>query len=585
MKFLPIVIRELLVASRRVATYRNRFWVPLLGILISFVVVTAVESRGLGGAVQQGRTLFSALAILGLIHALFVGVRVTADCLSVEKRDGTLGLLFLTDLSGVDVVFGKLAATSLNSIYGLLALVPILAIPLQMGGVSGLLFFLVVLCLLNALFLSLATGILVSALSFHDRKAMVAAVLTMIVLSGGPYAVVVYVETLEAAVPHALRSLAWLGLLLSPISPFLIATSTEVMGLTLNQMLVTVGLGGGLSFPVTLLASHGMAWGFLFVASRLVVGFVRQEGRITWVQRLTAGMHRLIYGSESVRRAHRQRYLELNAFSWLTSREPLKTKYVWIFVGAIILIYLSNLRSQGDVMFDDRTLIPLGFIIHAFLKIWIASEACYRIAEDQRIGALELVLSTPLGPLEIVKGQFIALWRQFGGAMIVLVFFELVLIFGFATESRENSGFRTRSIYLGAVVILVIDCLLIGWVAMWNGVRLGMANRAIARTVMMFLVVPWFLYLVAALGIDALQGLLAPGGLLTLGFAWLGRPEWRLDIAWSPIGTQGRVLLWVMVGGLYGAVHALKVSRSALLENLRECVANFRGADESDRQV
>jgi hypothetical protein len=40
-----------------------------------------------------------------------------------------------------------------------------------------------------------------------------------------------------------------------------------------------------------------------------------------------------------------------------------------------------NLKSQGDVMFDDRTLIPLGFIVHAFIKVWIASEACYRIAE------------------------------------------------------------------------------------------------------------------------------------------------------------------------------------------------------------
>ena len=73
---------------------------------------------------------------LAFLGCLFSGVFLTADSLSGEKREGTLGLLFLTDLKGYDVVFGKLIATSLNGFYALLAIFPVLALPLVMGGVT-----------------------------------------------------------------------------------------------------------------------------------------------------------------------------------------------------------------------------------------------------------------------------------------------------------------------------------------------------------------------------------------------------------------------------------------------------------------
>ena len=53
--------------------------------------------------------LFGVLTGTAVLYCLLSGVRSTADCLSVEKREGTLGLLFLTDLKGYDVVLGKLA--------------------------------------------------------------------------------------------------------------------------------------------------------------------------------------------------------------------------------------------------------------------------------------------------------------------------------------------------------------------------------------------------------------------------------------------------------------------------------------------
>src|SRR5216110_3582582 len=134
MTFLPIVDRELRVTARRRSIYRVRLAVALTAMLLAGIILVV----NLGAPQHQlGRHVFEGLSVLSFIYCLFSGRISTADCLSEEKREGTLGLLFLTDLKGYDVVLGKLAATSLHAFFGLLAIFPILGLPLLMGGVSG----------------------------------------------------------------------------------------------------------------------------------------------------------------------------------------------------------------------------------------------------------------------------------------------------------------------------------------------------------------------------------------------------------------------------------------------------------------
>src|SRR5689334_8341494 len=134
MPFLPIVERELRVASRRPGTYRMRFLAGVAVMSLWFVLLVGTD---MAVPAQRGRHLFNALGVLTLGFSMFAGVFLTSDCLSEEKREGTLGLLFLTDLKGYDVVLGKLAATSLDAFFWLLAVFPILGLPLLIGGVSG----------------------------------------------------------------------------------------------------------------------------------------------------------------------------------------------------------------------------------------------------------------------------------------------------------------------------------------------------------------------------------------------------------------------------------------------------------------
>src|SRR6185295_8431791 len=72
-------------------------------------------------------------------------------------------------LKPYDVVLGKLAVSSLTGLYGLVVLVPILAILMLCGGVTMADFGRLVLALLNVLFFGLSLAMLVSALCWYGR--------------------------------------------------------------------------------------------------------------------------------------------------------------------------------------------------------------------------------------------------------------------------------------------------------------------------------------------------------------------------------------------------------------------------------
>src|SRR5215475_4386298 len=133
MTFLPIVARELRVASRRRVTYWVRIGAALAVIIIG-TWVFLMEQREAPGDISK--VLFGVLTGSALLYSLLSGIRDTADCLSSEKREGTLGLLFLTDLRGYDVVIGKMTANSLNAFYGILAVLPIFGVPILMGDIT-----------------------------------------------------------------------------------------------------------------------------------------------------------------------------------------------------------------------------------------------------------------------------------------------------------------------------------------------------------------------------------------------------------------------------------------------------------------
>src|SRR5438552_2439073 len=296
MTFLPIVQRELRAAARRKSTFRIRSWTAILAIIVSFFSLTFLWlARGRG---SLGNPLFTYLTSYAFGLCLLAGVFLTADCLSEEKREGTLGLLFLTDLQGYDVVLGKFVAMLVNALYGLLALLPITAIPLLLGGVTGVEFWRTALALVNALFVSLAAGIFISAWARDAQRAMGAALGLILAL--------------VAALP-ALASLGSLGRLARPLS-FLAWLSPFYSFSYAGAALYYAHAG---KFWGTLAASHALGWMFLSLASaRLPHRW--QEGVVAakpaaWVDRWL----RRSRGSSEKRAKVRRELLPINPILWL----------------------------------------------------------------------------------------------------------------------------------------------------------------------------------------------------------------------------------------------------------------------------
>ena len=186
MALLPVVERELRVASRRPGTYWGRVASGGIGVLL-FVYILLTDRLGsllMGSPI--GHRAFNALFYLGILSSLFAGTSQTSDAIASEKRDGTLGLLFLTDLKAWHIALGKLAASSIGSVYWLLSFFPVMAFCLLMGGISGGEFVRSILTLVMTLGLSLAVGLAVSTFSRESMRAAGRANLMLVLLAFGP---------------------------------------------------------------------------------------------------------------------------------------------------------------------------------------------------------------------------------------------------------------------------------------------------------------------------------------------------------------------------------------------------------------
>src|ERR1043165_114884 len=158
MPALPIIERELRVASRKGETYWSRSGVLLgLGLLwIPALMGTFGTTTELNNFVFNGM-LWAGFAV-SCLACLF-----SADAISRERREGTFGLLFLSRVSAADVLLGKLGSSGFKSLCMLAAFLPMLMIPVLAGGVTSGEAFREGLVLLNTFWFSLCVGLWASA--------------------------------------------------------------------------------------------------------------------------------------------------------------------------------------------------------------------------------------------------------------------------------------------------------------------------------------------------------------------------------------------------------------------------------------
>jgi len=466
MTLLPIVARELRVAARRRETYWTRLSLVIAAIFMGGVIFVFTVGFPTN---LTGRVIFQCLAGLLFLYCLVYGRRATADSISFEKREGTLGLLFLTDLKGHDVVLGKLAATSTRGFYGLIAVFPVLAVPLLLGGITNGEFWRMVLVLVNTFLFSLAVGIFGSALSRDFRHAMGANLALLVICMG-----------LGPAVGFALDYFSGLfipGLFFSCTAYSFYLCSEAQYALQAKNFWWSLGV------------THGLTW-FLIVLASWVVPRAWHDQPASERKGMWRGFwQRWKYGPISNKSAVRQQLLNENPFYWLASRVTRKTAHVWTFLFLMAVWWLVGWAVSGSVWFDPSVAILTVLMLNCTFKIWITIEAGQQLAEDKRAGAFELLLTVPLKVQEILRGQLLALRRQFALPLVVVIFAELLLM---ALVSRHPNEYAA-SFWLAGMTMLLLDIIALTCVGMATALTAKSHNHATFSSVTRVLGLPWAL--------------------------------------------------------------------------------------------
>lgn len=517
MTLLPIVERELRTASRRQSVYWNRTVTAGLALLLGAYV--HLMSRRMPPA-DLGLALFAAVSWLAFLSALLAGTRLTADSISAERREQTLGLLFLTDLKGYDIVLGKLAAASIHAFCGLIAIVPVLSVALLLGGVSAGQVGRTALMLVTTMLCSLALGLWVSLWFREGRRAALVTGLVLMTVCLGPLLVpFVLFEVFGRGGSARFGSVMQQWAAFSPLYAQTIAVFDPArMGPAMPR--------GALSFwfSYSILALQGVLW--LALASAILPHRWQDRTGGALDPKTDTRWQRWLRGSEPDRQRFRDRALALNPFYWLAARDPRQLYCVWGFLALVAAAALAFRRGLPFIWeeFGAGRYVLIAMAVHLVLRMWVAGSASRQLADDRRDGALELLLSTPLRDSTIFAGQFRALYRQFGAAFGAVLVADA--LFCWATLRENPSDSEAVLFWAGCMVLLPLDSYALAWQALWCAVSVRHTATAGVVAVARVLAGPWVVLLTLAslyhvLGLDRRGGRWEVTGEMAFGL-WFG---------------------------------------------------------------
>lgn len=481
MTFLPIVVRELRVASRRRGTYWLRSAAALAVIIAgtwTFLMMQHAPPR------MIATTLFNLLSGAAVLYSLVSGARATSDCLSGEKREGTLGLLFLTDLKGYDVVLGKLVACSLNAFYAVVAVVPVLAVPLLMGGITAGEFGRVALVAVNTLFFSLALGLCVSSLCRSANSSAGIALLAIL-----------FFTALLPALGAIVAAIGWT----TRVEPLFLIPSVGYGYFLAFEMSYRSGPAG---FWYSLGVVHGLGWLALGWASFITPRAWQERAGSPQTLRCRERWRSWTYGDPVQRAAYRRRLLGVNPFFWLASRARLKPALVWASLAVLACAWVWGLAKFKRDWLNEGMYVSTALVLNGLLRFWFANEATRQLAEERRAGTLELLLSTPLGVRDILRGQFLALARQFLGPVLFVLAIECVLMFAMLSAALGGEDRAIWfSLWTGGMTMLVADLVALYWLCQWQALSARNPARAAGGSLAAVLFLPWGVFALVLLAV------------------------------------------------------------------------------------
>jgi ABC-type transport system involved in multi-copper enzyme maturation permease subunit len=460
MAIVPVIVRELRAQARQPLTYLLRIFggLSLVAALVSaFWTTSALTSqewwgRGHGPSAFQtfGIALFGKMNLF-IFAAIWLFVPLAAaDAVSRERREGTLSLLYLTELRPLGILVGKAFVHILRSASLFVTMGPWLMLPLLFGGIELRDIAMALLLDSTAVLLAMAAGLLASTFPRDWLKSVllaeilsVALLLLMLHVHAAILSDAVRAGT-PTKVPPRTRG-SWRGQVwwwdFNPIDRYggKIQRTSRLLELATNGSLHNYNLWPGAFRGTAAIPSDWQqVWVSLTPAgidawfhgvTKMLAGAALVLLAATWLgawrvarswrdapdQPLIIEFRRQFLiprFAVPVLKKSLSRALTANPIGWLQNHSPSArmVKWTWCLFIILVEIYFS---SNSEDLYEAQG----GLALLLLLGLAFSATASFR--EELETGAFELLLVTPLREWQIIAGRARGLWRQFFPALLV----------------------------------------------------------------------------------------------------------------------------------------------------------------------
>ena len=445
----PLFARELLTTARSWRHYALRSgYVLLLFVLVytaGQVVFGFQQVRLRGDLARFGHFVFDLLAVTQLVLIMTLALLLAAATVSTEKDRRTLVLLLLTDLTGRELVLGKMLASLLGLVSVVAISTPVFALLRAYGGVT-----LEQIAWLQGLCLS--AGLLVASWAtlvayWREKTFQTLAIATLGTV--GFLAVTGLVGLLGEGTAVGRVAIA--------LNPFL----------TLREVLDPLQGGAGLA------------------ASRLAFAIVLQTGvtlglLVTTCLRVRAwNPSRVVYhksdDDETAVARVQPRAIWDRPIIWREMRTKAYGNRVAVIKGVFLVLAALTIYGVLEASSQPAALLPplgLGFVVLGVVSLVLANAQAVTSITTERDGqTMELLLATEVSIAEFVGGKVLgALWN----AKEMLLAPVVLLAVGYANGliGAENSIY-----VLTGYLVLAVFAVVLG---VHFGLSYGQSRQAIA---------------------------------------------------------------------------------------------------------
>jgi len=419
MNSLPVIVRELRAEARHSLNY----WLRVLGAAVMLVMAVLVDVSLDGNIGGKGGVMFGVLqpTLFNLIWLL--APIMTCDSISRERREGTLGLLFLTPLRPVDVGVAKALSGILRAFTLILAILPVIAIPLLLGGVSGQDLLRAALMDAMALIGAIAAGLLASSRCREFSRAallsLLFAVLALLILGNVQIAWFLHQMFAGNLGPIPTEPMpVWVFVAFVTVGPWVVCSNVaeiwQQVQMATNPKLLWICVGQVLFAFLLLLVTLGLLNRNLRQLS-VETGLTARQ--VWWWK--TFCTPRLF--KRTFTRVNRG-LLNRNPIGWLQRRTWTARVATWGWLGALVSVeaFLVTFNNNvGAASWND--LMEAQPFIAALLGVGVAFSAADSFRRERETGALELLLVTPLTVRQVIVGRLFGLWGQYLPVFVLLI--------------------------------------------------------------------------------------------------------------------------------------------------------------------